>query len=208
MNEAPARRTHWDARYADVGAASVSWFEPEPAQSLALIDLVGADPAGGAVDVGGGASRLVDALLGRGWDDVTVVDVSQVALGVSRQRLGPRADTVAWVAADVLAWEPGRTFALWHDRAVFHFLVEEDERERYRAVLLSALAPGGVVVVGTFSPDGPTSCSGLPVRRYGPDELLAALGGPWEPLAEAAHVHTTPAGADQAFTWVAARRPA
>ena len=160
------------------------------------------------LDAGGGASSLVDALLERGHRDVTVLDLAPAALAVARRRLGGAADRVAWVAADLLAGDPPRRFDVWHDRAVFHFLVDPGDRGRYVAVLRAALAPGGLALVATFAPDGPPRCSGLPVRRYDAEGLLAALGGGFSREATRREEHVTPGGTVQPFTWLAARRRA
>ena len=197
------REVHWDAVYRAKAVDEVSWYQPEAGPSLALVDALGVDPAVGVVDVGAGASPFLASLGRRGFTDLTAVDLSPTAL----EALAAAADgvEVTCVSADVTRWEPGRTFGLWHDRAVLHFLVDEADRAAYLATLQAAV-PTGAVILATFAPDGPEQCSGLPVRRYGADELLGLLDG-FEPVAERHLVHTTPWGAGQAFTWVAARRP-
>ena len=201
---------HWDARHAGSDEPGRSWFQLRPALSLELVELVDeagrAGRAGGLVDVGGGASRLVDHLLAAGWTDLTVLDVSAVALQSARSRVGEDA-AVAWVEADVRTWRPRRRYAVWHDRAVFHFLVDAEDRAAYLRAMAEALAPGGLVVVGTFAADGPTTCSGLPVARYAADELVAAFGGSYREVARRREEHRTPSGAVQPFTWVALRGP-
>lgn len=198
------REAHWDGVYRAKAPDEVSWYQPEADPSLALVDALGVDPAVGVVDVGAGASPFLAALGRRGFTDLTAVDVSATALDALA---AAAADGVAvtCVPADLTAWAPGRTFGLWHDRAVLHFLVDEADRAAYLATLQTAV-PDGAVILATFAPDGPEQCSGLPVRRYGPDELLGLLEG-FEPVAERHQVHTTPWGAEQACTWVAARRP-
>ncbi len=198
------REDHWDRRYA-AGAERVSWAERAPRASLEMIALTGAGPAASVLDVGGGASPLAGALLDRGFADVSVLDVSEVALQVARGGLGPRADQVTWIAADVLEWTPERRFDLWHDRALLHFLVDPDERARYVATALTAVPPGGHLVIGAFAENGPQTCSGLPVARYGADALAAVFGPGVEAIAARRDVHRTPGGALQAFTWVALR---
>lgn len=158
------------------------------------------------IDVGGGASVLVDDLLDAGFRDITVLDVSESALGTTRRRLGPTGDSVELIATDLFAWSPTRRYSLWHDRAVFHFLVDEDQRTRYLEILHEALSPDGHVVIATFASDGPPTCSGLPVRRYSPGELATELGGEFETITSRREDHVTPAGAVQPFTWVLARR--
>jgi SAM-dependent methyltransferase len=198
---------HWDAVYGRTDESSVSWFQEVPARSLAVLDELGVDPSRSVVDVGAGASRLVDELVGRGFGDVTVLDVSAAALDQARARLGDAATGVRWVVHDVLSWAPARTFEVWHDRAVFHFLTEADEIQRYLGVLNRAVSPDGLVLVATFAPDGPTHCSGLPVSRYGPEDLSAVFGvGVFEPLGSWREEHVTPADALQPFTWVAMRK--
>lgn len=195
---------HWDAVYATRSPTEVSWFQEEPTVSLELIDAVGLAPAASVLDVGGGTSVLVDRLIGQGFVDVTVLDISQMALDVARARVGDDAGAT-FLRSDVLSFEPDRTYDLWHDRAALHFLVGE-ERTVYREVLRRAVAPGGAAVVGTFAPDGPEACSGLPVTRSGTEGILAVLGPEFELIAERRQVHVTPSGAPQVFAWVAARR--
>lgn len=196
---------HWDEVYGTKAAAEVSWFEREPSTSLSLIELAGADPAAGAVDVGGGASPLAAALLQRGWRDLCVLDLSAKALAANRGALGGRASEVDWVVADVTTWVPPRRYGLWHDRAVLHFLVDEAEQAAYAACLRSALAPGGSVVVGTFAPDGPDSCSGLPVARHDASDVAKLLGPSFELIADRRETHVTPWGAEQRFSWAVLR---
>lgn len=160
------------------------------------------------VDVGGGASVLVDHLVERGFLDISVVDLSQVALDQARERLGESAGLVHWLCHDVLLWAPERRYQVWHDRAVFHFLCDEDQRRLYLANLRSGLAPGGHVVIGTFAPDGPETCSGLPVARYGPDDLARAFGADFKVVGHRDEEHITPHAISQKFTWLAmAYRP-
>ncbi len=201
----PGPGQYWDDVYRTKGADQVSWFQPQPTLSLQLIDRVGLGPDAGVVDIGGGASLLVDRLVERGFADLTVLDVSSVALDLARRRLGADAP-VTGVNQDVLRWVPPRRYGLWHDRAVFHFLTEARDRSRYLDTLRRALEPRGIVIVATFAADGPEYCSGLPVVRYDAEQLAAALGAGFEPLATEREVHVTPAGAVQAFTWMAARQ--
>lgn len=186
------------------GPTAVSWFQPEPTVSLDLIDRLDLRPSDPIIDIGGGASRLVDALLDRGFTDVSALDVSEAALEEARARLGGRATLVTWLHEDLLDWRPSRRYAVWHDRAVFHFLVDPAERAHYVDALRAGLAPNGVVVMATFATDGPDRCSGLPVTRYDPDELAAAIGAT-EVVATRREEHTTPGGGVQPFTWIVAR---
>ena len=191
---------HWDDAYAQ-GETSRSWFETDPVMSLRMIGAAGVGATAGVVDIGGGTSRLVDHLLARGHDDLTVVDVSAEALRIAADRLGDDAENVRWVHADVREYAPGRTFDVWHDRAVLHFLTEDVDQHRYRDILNSATVPGAVAVFGCFAPDGPTHCSGLPVMRRDADDLADFLGTQWSMVAHERELHTTPSGAVQPFTW-------
>jgi trans-aconitate methyltransferase len=198
------RRRHWDDRYTATSSDELSWFQEQPAVSLGLIAAAGLDRTAALIDVGGGAARLVDHLLADGWSDLTVLDVSDVALNAARTQVGTNR-RVEWIAQDLLTWEPTRRYDAWHDRAVFHFLVDEDDRRQYRAVLSKALTSHGTLMVGTFASDGPTHCSGLPVARYDSDALVSALGGRFDVLATEREEHVTPHGTTQPFTWVALR---
>jgi hypothetical protein len=198
------RRGHWDDRYRASGSDEVSWYQEQPTVSLELISAAGLDRTTALIDVGGGAARLVDRLLADGWSDLTVLDVSDVALHEARTRVGPNPH-VEWIAQDLLTWRPTRRYDAWHDRAVFHFLVEEHDRRQYRAVLSEALTPEATLVVGAFASDGPTHCSGLPVARYDTDTLVHALGGRFDVLSTRREEHVTPRGRTQPFTWVALR---
>ncbi len=194
-----ASTIHWDAAYASKAPEEVSWFQQRPDASLGLLARAGFGQEASIVDVGGGASRLVDALLEAGHRRLAVLDLSAVALGKARARLGERAALVTWVVGDVTAWRPPAAFDLWHDRAVFHFLVEAEDRRRYVEVMKAALRPGGQAVLGTFASDGPERCSGLPVARWEPASLAAELGPSFR-LLEALHEeHLTPGGKVQRF---------
>ena len=200
------REGHWQSVYTSKAENSVSWFEAEPAVSLALIALAGTPPDAAVIDIGGGASRLVDRLLERGFADVTVLDLSAAALDAARARLGARAAAVRWLVADATSWEPARRYALWHDRAALHFLIDPADRAAYLARLRRALAPGGHVIIGTFAPDGPARCSGLPVQRYDAESLGAALGPEFQLLDSRRHTHLTPSGIEQRFHFGTFRR--
>jgi trans-aconitate methyltransferase len=180
----------------------VSWFQSEPTISLELIASLGLDVATPVVDIGGGASVLADRLLGAGFTDISVLDVSEVALHAGQQRIG---DTpcVEWLHEDLLSWSPARRYGLWHDRAVFHFLIDEEDRGAYLKTMRSALRPGGSLVLATFAEDGPEHCSGLPVARYSVDQLLTRLGVRFELRVAHRELHVTPGGVVQPFTWIA-----
>lgn len=194
---------YWDGRYADIGDTNVSWFQPTPENSLMLIGLV-SEPTAGVVDIGGGASRLVDHLLERGYHDVTVVDLSQQALNTARDRVGQA--PVHWVVSDIRDWQPDRTFDMWHDRAAYHFLTDPKDQQRYWRQVRESVPVGGHVVIATFAEDGPEMCSGLPVHRYSADGLAAAMGEGFAVLETLREEHATPSGGSQSFVWVLAQR--
>lgn len=199
------RRAHWDETYATKDETKVSWYQPSPEQSLALIRAAGS-PAAAVIDVGGGTSRLADALLADGYRDITVLDISAVALERSKARLGRRADAVSWIVADVTQWKPARTWDIWHDRAVFHFLTDAAAQDAYLEALKLGTRPGSAVIMATFAPAGPERCSGLPVQRYSAASLAARLGADFRLYAERDEMHPTPFGTEQAFTYAALRR--
>lgn len=194
-----SRESHWDDVYRRRTAEELSWHQDEPAISLSLAERAGLTPATVAIDVGGGASGFAKGLLDRGLRDVSVLDLSAAALNVLAERLGPQAASIRQICADITQWTPLRSFDLWHDRAVFHFLVEPADRAAYLANLARALSPGGHAIIATFAPDGPEKCSGLPVMRYAPQDLANVLGEGFELLEHRLQVHLTPAGATQSF---------
>jgi len=197
---------HWNEVYRTRGATQVSWFQSEPTMSLELVAALGLDPADAVIDVGAGASQLVDRLLERGHHDLTVLDISADALHTAQERLGARSDDVHWVCTDLLSWRPQRRYQLWHDRAVFHFLINAADQGRYRTLAADAVAPGGYLIIGTFAADGPTHCSGLPVARYSPEALATALDPDFVPVTSRRDDHHTPGGAVQPFSWQVLRR--
>jgi trans-aconitate methyltransferase len=201
-----SRQSHWQKTYSDRGETGVSWFEQRPEVSLDLIARIGATAASSLIDIGGGASRLVDALLDAGWRSLAVLDISNAALDAARDRLGAMASQVDWIVADVTQWRPGRTYDIWHDRAAFHFLTDAADRAAYVERLTTAVKPGGHAIIATFAPDGPERCSGLPVMRYDSAMLAAAIGPAFRLVEERRHGHTTPWGSTQAFQFCALRR--
>jgi trans-aconitate methyltransferase len=205
MNDV-SRHDHWEKVYTSKGESEVSWFQETPAPSLELIERVGAEQSSGIIDIGGGASRLVDNLVSRGYQDVTVLDLSEAALASARSRIGDRANRVTWIAADVTTWEPSRTYDVWHDRAAFHFLTEPNDQAAYVARLRRALRVGGHAIIATFAPDGPERCSGLMVSRYDANTLAATLGEGFELIDTRRHDHTTPWGSLQRFQFSTFRR--
>ena len=196
-------RAHWDRVYTTRSAQEVSWYQPHAEQSLALIERVSAGRPSRLIDVGGGASTLVDDLLTRGPFEVTVLDLSAAALDVARQRLdAAQARRVHWLAGDVTSVAlPANTYDIWHDRAVFHFLTEPAQRAAYVAQVRRAVRPGGHVIVAAFGPDGPLQCSGLPVMRYSADALHGEFGAAFELVEHKAEAHHTPGGAIQQFVY-------
>jgi Methyltransferase domain len=204
---AKSTASHWDHAYA-AGATTPSWFQQHPGMSLRMFDAAGIQADASVIDVGGGASPLAGALLKRGFGDVTVLDISAAGMSYARRRLGTRAEQVRWLVADVRTWVPEHHYAVWHDRAVFHFLVNAQDRAQYRGVLERATEPGAVAVFGCFALDGPQYCSGLPVARYGAQELAGELGSHWTLIIQDREEHRTPAGLIQPFTWAAlVKRP-
>ncbi|MCL6684219.1 class I SAM-dependent methyltransferase [Sphingomonas alba] len=199
-------RDHWRQVYETKQPGEVSWFQDSPSPSLEALDRIDANPSQSLVDIGAGASVLADALLDRGWSDITLVDIAEPALDAVRRRLGARADQAHWEIADIRHWRPTRTYDIWHDRAVFHFLTTPDERQAYRRALLAGTHPGSHVIVATFALDGPDKCSGLPVHRYDAAGLSAELGDDFVPVADWIETHITPWGSDQRFQWAVFRR--
>ncbi len=200
------RAAHWEGVYRTKSPDAVSWYQPTPATSLALVDAAHVPTSAPVIDVGAGASALVDGLLDRGFRDVTLLDLSASALDVTRGRLGLRASSVTFVVADVTAWQPSHAFGLWHDRAVFHFLAEASQREAYRRVLAESLAPGAVAILATFGENGPEKCSGLPVRRYSVESLAAEFRDVLELEQARTELHTTPWQSTQEFVFGRFRR--
>jgi len=199
--ETARRQAHWQRVYADRSPLSVSWYQPAPLLSLELIRRSGVAAGDALIDVGGGTSLLVDYLLRAGFSDLTVLDISDAALAHARQRMGAEASTVEWIVADVTGFAAGRRFALWHDRAVFHFLTTPGERAQYVASLRRALQPGGHLVLAGFAVDGPDRCSGLPVQRHDSASLARELGADFVLQEKLGEYHRTPSGGLQKFSY-------
>lgn len=199
------RSTFWESVHDTKDVDGVSWWQSVPGLSLDLVDETGLAADAPIIDVGAGWSTLVDHLLERGFTDLTAVDLSTTALRTVRERLGAAGDEVVLQVADVLNLNQGREYALWHDRAVYHFLIDAEEREEYLSSLQRSLAPDGWAVVATFGPDGPTTCSGLPIVRYTHAELFAQFPG-FTLVSTAGEDHVTPWGARQQFTAILLRR--
>jgi trans-aconitate methyltransferase len=199
-------RDHWNHVYNSKAPEAVSWYQPRPALSLALIAASGVRKDAGIIDVGAGASTLVDCLLDQGYSSLAVLDWSGTALAHGRARLGDRAAAVQWHEADVTRFEPPRRYGLWHDRAVFHFLTQESDRRAYIATLKRALEADGHVVIATFAPDGPAKCSGLDVMRHDEAKLRRELGEEFELRETRRETHLTPWQSEQRFVYARFRR--
>ncbi|MBI5321257.1 class I SAM-dependent methyltransferase [Bradyrhizobium sp.] len=203
---ASERQSHWQNVYLNKGERQVSWTQFDPQPSLGLIEKFAADLNASIVDIGGGASRLVDALLAHGFAAITVLDLSDAALESAKARLGEQGGSVRWIAADAAAWQPPQAFDIWHDRAAFHFLVEAKDRAAYIDRLHAGVKPGGHAIIATFAPDGPEKCSGLLVQRYDPESLSRTIGSAFELVEHLGHRHVTPWGAEQSFQFSVLRR--
>jgi len=197
----PDATSHWNLAYQGRGATGVSWHREHLEVSLELLKRAGLNPDSAVIDIGGGASTLVDELLTRGFADLTVLDVSEEVLAKVGARLGDRRRFVTLLQEDITTFQPARKYALWHDRAVFHFLTSGADRERYRNALLGATQPGSHVIIATFGPEGPTRCSGLDTRRYDAATLAAELGSDFDLRSSSIDFHPTPAGVQQQFLY-------
>jgi SAM-dependent methyltransferase len=200
------RKAHWENVYITKGEKEVSWFQESPAPSLELMTLAGLSADAAVIDIGGGASRFVDALVERKIGRITVLDLSAAALDAAKERLGDKGARVEWVVADITTWEPFQTYDLWHDRAAFHFLTNASDRSAYVCHLKKAVRSGGHVIIGTFALDGPERCSGLPIMRYDEGMLGAILGTDFRLIDSRRHDHTTPWGIVQRFQFSTFRR--
>ena len=193
------RQAHWQNVYQTKGEKTVSWFQERPEISLDLIHATDVDKRASIIDIGGGASRLVDALISEGFSAVSVLDLSENALATSKARLGTRSAKVQWIVADITHWQPSQTYDVWHDRAALHFLTDPRDRAAYVERVLKAVRVGGHVIIGTFAPDGPERCSGLPVVRHDAAMLEILLGPSFALKESRQHDHQTPSGAIQRF---------
>jgi SAM-dependent methyltransferase len=194
------RTQHWDGVYEHKAADQVSWFQPEASVSLELFAACRLPLTAAIVDVGAGASTFVDGLVARGYSNITLLDISERALAVTRERLGR--PELQFAVADITTWRAPRSFDLWHDRAVFHFLTEARDREAYRQVMAAALPTGAQAIIGTFALDGPERCSGLSVQRYSAETLAAELQSVLRPVDSRSQRHITPSGSEQHFVFV------
>lgn len=201
MSTSHDRVTHWETVHATREPTAVSWYQAVPTRSLEWTAATGLALDAPLLDVGAGASTLVDHWLAAGHTDVSVLDIASAAVERSQARLGTAAASVEWIVSDVTAFRPTRRYALWHDRAVLHFLTDAEVRGKYLETLYAALMPGGDVILATFGPDGPLKCSGLPVQRYGIAELSALLGPTFTLQRDALDEHVTPSGGRQQFQY-------
>lgn len=201
------RKEHWDAVYGTKQTTEVSWYQPRPTLSLALVAEAGATASSEIIDVGGGDATLVDALVEEGYQHVTVLDIAGAALLRAQERVGPRARQVTWLEADITqAQLPARRYDIWHDRAVFHFLTVEADRERYVQQAAHAIKPGGALIIATFAADGPTKCSGLTVKRWSRGDLESRFATAFSLVRCVGDTHVTPAGSEQRFIYCLFRR--
>jgi SAM-dependent methyltransferase len=198
-------QNHWNQAYLTQEPTEVSWYQSHPETSLKLIARF-CDQSARIVDVGGGASNLVDALLDRGHPRPIVLDISAAALEHAKRRLGPRSDLVEWIVGDVTEMAALPAVDLWHDRAVLHFFTEPSAQQAYARLAARTVRPGGHAIIATFAPDGPARCSGLPVQRHDGRSVALLLGSEFELLEEERLVHRTPTGAEQRFCWSTLRR--
>jgi 2-polyprenyl-3-methyl-5-hydroxy-6-metoxy-1,4-benzoquinol methylase len=200
------RTTHWDHVYTTKGEAEVSWFQDTPTISLGMIRAADSDHTAAIIDIGGGASRLADSLLQAGYRNIAVLDLSVSALEAAKTRIGAAAAAIDWIVADATTWRPAKAYDVWHDRAAFHFLTDPGDRAAYVDRLRSAVAPGGHVIIGTFAPDGPERCSGLPVQRHDSASLSMELGPGFKLVETRGETHHTPWRSTQAFQFSRFRR--
>lgn len=200
-------KNHWEQLFSSKAADTVGWFQKHAELSLKFIRSTGIPHTASIIDVGGGASTLVDDLLADGYSNLTVLDISATALAATRRRLGPGADGISWIEADITkAILPCHAFDVWHDRAVFHFLTTPEDRLAYRNAALQSIKPGGQAIVATFAEDGPTTCSGLPVMRYRPEDLQAQFGPAFSLLRHENEAHVTPSGSVQKYLYCCFRK--
>ena len=195
------KKAHWQKIYEAKKTSELTWFQTEPTVSLELIAKCNLKLSEPVIDVGGGSSLLVDHLLERGYTKLAVLDISEAALSASRQRLGVNAERIKWIESDITVYKPRAQVALWHDRAVFHFLTDAEDRNKYVATLKQTLPVGGHLIIASFAIGGPEKCSGLPIVQYDSQKLLSELGTDFKLLAEQTENHITPAQRIQEFTY-------
>lgn len=192
---------HWNEVYIKKAEAELSWHQDDPSVALDLMKMAALTVRSSVIDIGAGTSRLMDRLLDLGLSNLSALDLSESALAAARVRLGARENSVKWIVADITRWEPTQTYDIWHDRAVFHFLVKPDDRDAYIQRLSRSVIPGGHAIIATFALDGPEKCSGLPVARYSPISLAETLGSVFSLVTHQFHLHHTPWGSQQSFQY-------
>jgi trans-aconitate methyltransferase len=195
-------QTHWDNAYSSKGVNDRSWSESGESDSLDEFDSADLSSEDGIIDVGGGASTFVKSLVQRGYNNVTVLDVSQTAIDEAKLMLGDKRESVKWIVSDVVQWEPTEIYAYWNDRAVFHFLVDKEDQQAYVGNVMRSTRSGSHIVIATFSPDGPESCSGLQVQRWSQKDLSKLFADSCSVVRSGERNHVTPWGLTQSFTWV------
>jgi len=204
-----SQKKHWEQVYSTKQSDKLGWYEPHLQTSLNWIKKLGLAVDSPIIDVGGGASTLVDDLLDAGYRKITVLDISEKALSSIKARLGKMAELVTWLDGDITSVDlPTHCFKLWHDRAVFHFLTVQEQQRKYRNNLIEALKPGGHLIIGTFAPEAPSMCSGLPVQRYSPEQLENMLGGDFKLMRHHKELHITPGGVEQMYLYCHFQRTA
>lgn len=195
------RKDHWEQVYSEKESTEVSWYQQHPERSLDLIKATGRDVSAAIIDIGGGASKLADFILDTGYNNLTVLDISHAAIEHARFRLGDRAEKITWLEQDITEFTSDVTFDIWHDRAVFHFLTDADDRASYVRVTSRALKSGANVIIATFDLNGPEKCSGLDVVRYSPETMSDVLGDAFQLIETSTEKHITPSGASQNFVY-------
>lgn len=195
------RKDYWQQIYSDKDSTEASWYQQHPERSLELIKATGVDVSAGIIDIGGGASTLVDFLLDAGYHHLAVLDISQAAIEQAKFRLGHRANKVEWLEQDITLFITEKPFDVWHDRAVFHFLTDTLDRSSYIHTMCRVLKPGGHAIIATFALNGPEQCSGLDIKRYSPETMSAALGDSFQLLETSTEEHITPGGSSQSFIY-------
>lgn len=202
-----AGKDHWESVYRTTNSDSVSWFSPHLGASLELLELAGLSSESRVIDIGAGASTLVDDLLDRGLTDITAVDIAESSLAAARARLGPRAASVRWLVGDVTKLTlPSESIDIWHDRAALHFLIDADAVRSYVRLAMTSIVSGGHAVIGCFAADGPERCSGLPVARRDPEDIATLFGSSFALVQSRREIHRTPSGSTQPFAFALLRK--
>jgi trans-aconitate methyltransferase len=200
------KKTHWEDIYSKEKVDEVSWYQTQPSLSLHMIEAANLDRNAAIIDVGGGASRLIDNLIMQGYTNLTVLDISEKSLERAKERIGSASQNIQWVESDIADFNPHQKFQFWHDRAVFHFLTQPEDRTRYLEVMNQSLAAGAHIMIATFAPDGPEKCSGLPIQRYSHESLQQTLGPAYKLILQEQETHLTPAGGQQKFIYALFRK--